>query len=74
MDLAKVSADGKVTIPVEIRSRPQLKEDDKLLFIERSRQLVIDKASSASFGGRKTPSLEPQRQGFQCRGLSKLCR
>ena len=36
MNLAKVSANGQVTVPVEIRRRLQLKEGDKLLFIERA--------------------------------------
>ena len=46
MNLAKVSANGQVTIPVEIRRRLQLKEGDKLLFIERGGQIVIDNASA----------------------------
>ena len=46
MKLAKVSAKGQVTIPVGIRRRLRLKEGDKLLFIERYREVVIDNASS----------------------------
>ena len=48
MNLAKVSANGQVTIPVEIRRRLQLKEGDKLLFIERGGQIVIDNASATA--------------------------
>lgn len=48
MNLAKVSANGQVTVPVEIRRRLQLKEGDKLLFIERDGQIVIDNASSTA--------------------------
>ena len=48
MNLAKVSANGQVTVPVEIRRRLRLKEGDKLLFIERDGQIVIDTASSTA--------------------------
>ena len=48
MNLAKVSANGQVTVPVEIRRRLRLKEGDKLLFIERDGRIVIDNASSAA--------------------------
>lgn len=48
MNLAKVSANGQVTVPVEIRRRLQLKEGDKLLFIERDGQIVIDNASASA--------------------------
>ena len=48
MNLAKVSANGQVTVPVEIRRRLHLKEGDKLLFIERDGQIVIDNASATA--------------------------
>lgn len=48
MNLAKVSANGQVTVPVEIRRLLQLKEGDKLLFIERDGQVVIDNASTTA--------------------------
>ncbi len=47
MNLAKVSADGQVTVPLEIRKKLRLKEGDTLLFIERGNgEVVIDNASS----------------------------
>ena len=36
MYLAKVSANGQVTVPVEIRRKLNLKEGDKMLFFERN--------------------------------------
>lgn len=48
MNLAKVSANGQVTVPIEIRKRLQLKEGDKLLFIEKDGQVVIDNASATA--------------------------
>lgn len=45
MNLAKISANGQVTVPIEIRKKLQLKEGDKLLFIERDGEIVINNAS-----------------------------
>lgn len=49
MNLAKVSANGQVTVPVEVRRRLNLKEGDKILFFERKNgEVVIDNASSTA--------------------------
>ena len=48
MNLAKISANGQVTIPVEIQRKLHLKEGDKLLFIERDGEIVINNASAAA--------------------------
>ena len=48
MNLAKVSANGQVTVPVEIRRKLHLKEGDKLLFIEQDGEIVIRNASSTA--------------------------
>jgi AbrB family looped-hinge helix DNA binding protein len=48
MNLAKVSANGQVTVPVEIRRKLRLKEGDKLLFIERNGQIMINNASATA--------------------------
>ena len=48
MNLAKVSANGQVTVPVDIRRKLQLREGDKLLFIERDGEIVINNASSTA--------------------------
>ena len=49
MNLAKVSANGQVTVPVEIRKKLNLKEGDKILFFERSDgEVVIDNASATA--------------------------
>ena len=48
MNLAKVSANGQVTVPVEIRRMLQLKEGDKILFIERNGEIVINNASATA--------------------------
>ena len=48
MNLAKVSANGQVTVPIEIRRKLQLREGDKLLFIERDGEIVINNASATA--------------------------
>ncbi|MDR3043267.1 MAG: AbrB/MazE/SpoVT family DNA-binding domain-containing protein [Desulfovibrio sp.] len=48
MNLAKVSANGQVTVPVDIRRKLRLKEGDKLLFIERDGEIIINNASSTA--------------------------
>ena len=49
MNLAKVSANGQVTVPVEIRKKLNLKEGDKILFFERSNgEVVINNASATA--------------------------
>jgi AbrB family looped-hinge helix DNA binding protein len=49
MNLAKVSANGQVTVPVEIRKKLNLKEGDKILFFERTDgEVVISNASATA--------------------------
>lgn len=47
MNLAKISANGQITIPVEIRRLLGLKSGDKLLFIQKPNgEVVINNASA----------------------------
>jgi len=49
MNLAKVSANGQVTVPVDIRRKLNLKEGDKILFFERDDgEVVINNASATA--------------------------
>jgi len=49
MNLAKISANGQVTVPVEIRKKLNLKEGDKILFFERNDgEVVINNASATA--------------------------
>ena len=41
MELAKVMSKGQVTIPVGIRKRLNLKEGDKVIFLEKDGNIVI---------------------------------
>ena len=49
MNLARLSANGQITVPVEIRKKLNLKEGDKILFFEqRDGEIVIDNASATA--------------------------
>ncbi|MCX7795039.1 MAG: AbrB/MazE/SpoVT family DNA-binding domain-containing protein [bacterium] len=41
MEIAKVSSKGQITIPAEIRKKLNLKEGDKVLFIEENGKIVL---------------------------------
>ena len=64
MNLAKVSANGQVTVPVEIRRKLNLKEGDKIIFFERNDgEVVINNASSTAIMNAQK-SLRGSRQRF----------
>lgn len=47
MNLAKISANGQITVPVEIRRLLGLKSGDKILFIQNPNgEIVINNASA----------------------------
>lgn len=48
MNLAKLSANGQVTVPIEIRRLLALKEGDKILFYTNSNGDIIINNASAS--------------------------
>ena len=48
MELAKLSTNGQVTIPIEIRKKLGLKGGDKVLFLERDGEIVISNASATA--------------------------
>jgi len=46
MNLAKVSANGQITVPIEIRRALRLKEGDKVLFFQKENGEVTVKNTS----------------------------
>lgn len=44
MDLARVSSNGQVVIPAEIRKKLKLESGDKVLFIEKKGEIIIKNA------------------------------
>jgi len=62
MNLAKVSANGQVTVPVEIRRKLNLKEGDKILFFERNDgEVIINNASASGLFGSATAIINAQK-------------
>lgn len=45
MDLARISSKGQITIPIEVRKKLNLKEGDKVLFIEEEGKIIIANSS-----------------------------
>jgi len=45
MELARVSSKGQITIPIEIRKKLNLKEGDKVLFVEEGDNIFVLNAS-----------------------------
>ena len=45
MEIAKVMSKGQVTIPISIRKKLNLKEGDKVVFIEKDGNMVIAKSA-----------------------------
>ena len=49
MNLAKLSANGQITVPVEIRRLLGLKSGDKILFLQKQNgEITISNASAAA--------------------------
>ncbi|HIY00946.1 MAG TPA: AbrB/MazE/SpoVT family DNA-binding domain-containing protein [Candidatus Blautia faecipullorum] len=49
MNLAKISANGQITVPVEIRRLLGLKSGDKILFFQKQNgEIVVSNASAAA--------------------------
>jgi len=46
MNLARVSSNGQVTVPVEIRRKLNIKEGDKILFLENAKGEIVLQNSS----------------------------
>lgn len=45
MELAKISKNGQITVPLEIRRKLNLKDGDKVLFLEKDGRIYIANAS-----------------------------
>lgn len=66
MEIAKVMSKGQVTIPISIRKKLNLKEGDKVVFIEKDGNMVI--ANSAMLALQKVQDAfkgEAERLGLK---------
>jgi AbrB family looped-hinge helix DNA binding protein len=51
MNLARVSANGQITVPIEIRRELKLKEGDKMLFFKKDNgEIVVNNTSLVAIG------------------------
>jgi AbrB family looped-hinge helix DNA binding protein len=51
MNLARVCANGQITVPVEIRRALKLKEGDKMLFFQKENgEIVVNNTSLVAIG------------------------
>ena len=57
MSLAKVSANGQITIPAEIRKQLDIQEDDKVFF-------VLNESGSVIFGNASKKALQNVQMAF----------
>ena len=45
MELAKVTVRGQITIPIEIRKKLNIKDGDKVVFIEENGKIIMENSS-----------------------------
>jgi len=57
MELAKITSKGQITLPVQIRKKLNLKDGDKVLFVEKDGQYVLVNPTMIAF--------ENARQAFE---------
>lgn len=49
MDVARITTKGQITIPVEIRRKLNLKEGDKIIFLEQDGRIYFENAALLAF-------------------------
>jgi AbrB family looped-hinge helix DNA binding protein len=64
MNLARVSANGQITVPVEIRRALKLREGDKILFFQRDNGDIVVNNSSAAAISRAQDAFEGAAKDF----------
>ncbi|MEI6602528.1 MAG: AbrB/MazE/SpoVT family DNA-binding domain-containing protein [Clostridia bacterium] len=48
MELAKITTKGQITIPIHIRKKLNLKDGDKVVFIEKNGLVVMDNSTKVA--------------------------
>eukprot|EP00825_Cyclidium_porcatum_P013661 TRINITY_DN17232_c0_g1_i1.p5 TRINITY_DN17232_c0_g1~~TRINITY_DN17232_c0_g1_i1.p5 ORF type:complete len:101 (-),score=15.59 TRINITY_DN17232_c0_g1_i1:433-735(-) len=48
MELAKITTKGQITIPIQIRRKLNLKDGDKVVFIEQGGKIVIENSTKVA--------------------------
>ena len=66
MEVARITTKGQITIPIEIRKRLNLKEGDKILFLEEGNgRIYFENSALLAFNHiQDTMASEAQKAGF----------
>lgn len=49
MEVAKITSKGQITIPIDIRKKLNLKDGDKVIFIEDGDKIILANAAKVAF-------------------------
>lgn len=45
MELAKITAKGQITIPIQVRRKLNLKDGDKVVFMEQNGKIIVENST-----------------------------
>lgn len=66
MEVARVTTKGQITIPIEIRKKLNLKEGDKVIFLEQDGKVYFENAALVAFNRiQKAMMGEAQKAGYE---------
>jgi len=66
MEVAKITSKGQITIPIDIRKKLNLKNGDKVIFIEDGDKIIFANAAKVAFANmQKAFEGEADRLGLQ---------
>jgi len=66
MDVARITTKGQITIPVEIRRKLNLKEGDKIIFLEQDGRIYFENAALLAFTRiQEAMAGEAEKAGFK---------
>ena len=66
MELAKITAKGQITIPIHIRKKLNLKDGDKVIFIEENGHVIMENSTKVALREVQNAFIgESERMGLQ---------
>ena len=66
MDVERITTKGQITIPVEIRRKLNLKEGDKIIFLEQDGRIYFENAALLAFTRiQEAMAGEAEKAGFK---------
>lgn len=65
MEVARITTKGQITIPIEIRKKLNLKEGDKIIFLEQDGRIYFENAALLTFNRIQDAMVdEAQKAGY----------